>query len=83
MLHLPYGSSLSVLTRCLCCARNCTRQAWQRVIAAALLCSTLVNVGTVLSVSALGAQATAAFVGAGLLALQVGWDAVTVLEHHI
>lgn len=41
-------------------------QIWQRVIGAALAASTLVNIGTVLSVSALTAGATASFAGAAL-----------------
>lgn len=41
-------------------------QAWQRVVAAALVASTLVNVGTVLSVSAVAAGAAASFTGAAL-----------------
>jgi hypothetical protein len=41
-------------------------QAWQKLVAAALCASTLVNVGTVLSVSALQTAATACFAGAGL-----------------
>jgi hypothetical protein len=41
-------------------------QAWQQVVGAALVASTLVNVGTVLSVSALAAGATASFSGAAL-----------------
>lgn len=46
-------------------------QAWQRVILAALGISTLVNIGTVLSVSALTAGATASFAGAALFALML------------
>ena len=40
-------------------------EAWQRLIACALAASMLVNVGTVLSVSALQVGATASFLGAG------------------
>ncbi len=57
-------------------------QAWQGVIAAALFASTLVNVGTVLSVSAISTGATAAFVGAAFFALQTlkGYLKVVQLE---
>ena len=44
-------------------------EVWQRVVAAALAASMLVNVGTVLSVSALSTGATASFVGAAYFAL--------------
>lgn len=43
-------------------------QAWQRVVVSALMASTLVNVGTVLSVSALKTHANVSFVGAALAA---------------
>lgn len=41
-------------------------QAWQKVVGATLMASCLVNVGTVLSVSALATGATASFTGAAL-----------------
>lgn len=44
-------------------------QAWQRVVSSALVASTLVNVGTVLSVSAMATGATVSFVGAGVFGL--------------
>ncbi len=56
---------------CLCTCCVCV-QVWQRVIGSALLASMLVNVGTVLSVSALSTGATASFVGAAFFGLQVG-----------
>lgn len=46
-------------------------QAWQRVVAAALGASTLVNVGTVLSVSAVSAGATASFIGAAFFGVML------------
>ena len=46
-------------------------QAWQQVVASALVASTLVNVGTVLSVSALTAGATASFTGAAMFGLMM------------
>lgn len=46
-------------------------QAWQRVIGAALLASCLVNVGTVLSVSAMQAGATTSFLGAAFFGFQM------------
>lgn len=57
-------------------------QAWQRVVAAALAASTLVNVGTVLSVSAAAAGATASFVGAGFFGLMMvsGYLKIVKLE---
>ena len=44
-------------------------QAWQRVVASALLASCLVNVGTVLSVSALATGASLSFAGAAVFGL--------------
>ena len=44
-------------------------EVWQRIVAAALMASALVNVGTVLSVSALSTASTASFVGAAYFAL--------------
>ena len=44
-------------------------QAYQKVVTGAVLLSTLVNLGTLLSVSACGAAATASFAGAGLSAV--------------
>jgi hypothetical protein len=57
-------------------------EAWQRLIATALATSLLVNVGTVLSVSALAAGATASFAGAGLFGLMTmkGWFKIVQLE---
>jgi hypothetical protein len=46
-------------------------QTWQRVIGAALLASCLVNVGTVLSVSAMSVGATTSFIGAAFFGVQV------------
>jgi hypothetical protein len=46
-------------------------QAWQRVVATALVASTLVNVGTVLSVSAMATGATVSFAGAGVFGLML------------
>lgn len=46
-------------------------QAWQRVVSSALVTSTLVNVGTVLSVSAMGTGAALSFAGAGLFGLML------------
>jgi hypothetical protein len=46
-------------------------QAWQQVVCSALVASTLVNVGTVLSVSALSAGATASFAGAAVFGLMM------------
>jgi hypothetical protein len=57
-------------------------QAWQQVVSAAVVASALVNVGTVLSVSALATGATASFTGAaffGLLMLK-GYLKVRNLE---
>jgi len=44
-------------------------QAWQQVVTSALVASTLVNVGTVLSVSAMATGATISFGGAGVFGL--------------
>lgn len=44
-------------------------QAYQKVVTGAVLLSTLVNLGTLLSVSACGAAATASFAGAGVSAV--------------
>ncbi|WIA38180.1 hypothetical protein OEZ86_001530 [Tetradesmus obliquus] len=44
-------------------------QAWQRVVSCALVASTLVNVGTVLSVSAMATGAGLSFAGAGVFGL--------------
>lgn len=44
-------------------------EVWQRIVAAVLAASMLVNVGTVLSVSALSTGATASFVGAAYFAM--------------
>lgn len=58
---------LKLRVRALEAERALTRvAAWQKVVASALAASTLVNVGTVLSVSAMGTAATASFVGAGV-----------------
>jgi hypothetical protein len=63
---------LKLRVRALEAERALTRvQAWQRVIGAALFASTLVNVGTVLSVSAMSMGATASFVGAAFFGLQM------------
>ena len=57
-------------------------QAWQRVVASALLASCLVNVGTVLSVSALATGASLSFAGAAVfgLAAASGYLKVVQLE---
>ncbi|GLC36873.1 hypothetical protein PLESTB_000183500 [Pleodorina starrii] len=71
MQRLERGD-LKLRVRALEAERALTRvQAWQRVIAAALAASTLVNIGTVLSVSALTAGATASFAGAALFGLML------------
>lgn len=49
------------------CAR--AAQAYQKVVTGAVLLSMLVNLGTVLSVSACGVAATASFTGAGISAV--------------
>jgi hypothetical protein len=43
----------------------------QDVVTAALVASTLVNVGTVLSVSAMSTAATLSFIGAGFVGISV------------
>ena len=69
MARLEKGD-LKLRVRSLEAERALTRvEAWQRIVAATLAASTLVNVGTVLSVSALSTGATAAFVGAAYFAL--------------
>jgi predicted unusual protein kinase regulating ubiquinone biosynthesis (AarF/ABC1/UbiB family) len=61
---------LKLRVRALEAERALTRvAAWQRVIAAALMASTLVNVGTVLSVSAVAKGAYAAFLGASIFGI--------------
>lgn len=61
---------LKLRVRALEAERALTRvEAWQRVIAGALFSSMLVNVGTVLSVSALSMGAGFSFAGAGLFGL--------------
>lgn len=54
----------------------------QKMVTAALAASTLVNVGTVLSVSAMSTAATASFIGAGLagVLLLANWLKVKGLE---
>ena len=54
----------------------------QKVTTAALVASTLVNVGTVLSVSAMARASQASFVGAGVWGLQVliNWAKLKRLE---
>lgn len=46
-------------------------QAWQKVVSSALVTSTLVNVGTVLSVSAMATGATLSFAGAGVFGVML------------
>ncbi|GIM03175.1 hypothetical protein Vretimale_7990, partial [Volvox reticuliferus] len=71
MQRLERGD-LKLRVRALEAERALTRvQAWQRVIVAALAASTLVNIGTVLSVSALTAGATASFAGAAMFGLML------------
>ncbi|PNW73731.1 hypothetical protein CHLRE_13g570350v5 [Chlamydomonas reinhardtii] len=82
MQRLERGD-LKLRVRALEAERALTRvQAWQRVIAAALAASTLVNIGTVLSVSALTAGATASFAGAALFGFMLlkNWLTVVKLE---
>lgn len=72
---------LKLRVRALEAERALTRvQAWQRVVAAMLAASTLVNVGTVLSVSAMKTGATLSFAGAGLFGLLVLKSYITVLS---
>ncbi len=54
----------------------------QKVMTSAVAASTLVNVGTVLSVSAMSFAATASFIGAGLagIVLLANWIKVKGLE---
>lgn len=54
----------------------------QRLMTSALMASTLVNVGTVLSVSAMSRAATASFIGAGLAGIMVlaNWLKVKSME---
>lgn len=62
----PTHPQLKLRVRALEAERALSRlEVWQRTIASALAASLLVNVGTVLSVSALSVGATASFVGAG------------------
>lgn len=69
MQRLESGD-LKLRVRALEAERALTRvQAWQRVVASALVASTLVNVGTVLSVSAMATGATLSFAGAGVFGL--------------
>ncbi len=66
------SGDLKLRVRALEAERALTRvQAWQRVVAAALAASTLVNVGTVLSVSALSTGATLSFAGAGVFGVML------------
>lgn len=69
MQRLESGD-LKLRVRALEAERALTRvQAWQRVVASALVASTLVNVGTVLTVSAMTTGATISFAGAGVFGL--------------
>lgn len=71
MTRLERGD-LKLRVRALEAERALTRvQAWQRVMVAALAATTCVNVGTVLSVSALSTGATLSFLGAGMFGLMV------------
>ncbi|EFJ49735.1 hypothetical protein VOLCADRAFT_104180 [Volvox carteri f. nagariensis] len=80
MQRLERGD-LKLRVRALEAERALTRvQAWQRVIAAALAASTLVNIGTVLSVSALTTGATASFVGAALFGFMLLKNYLKVLQ---
>lgn len=64
------SGDLKLRVRALEAERALTRvQAWQRVVASALVASTLVNVGTVLTVSAMTTGATISFAGAGVFGL--------------
>jgi predicted unusual protein kinase regulating ubiquinone biosynthesis (AarF/ABC1/UbiB family) len=82
MARLEKGD-LKLRVRALEAERACARvEAWQRIIGSALLASMLINVGTVLSVSALSMQASFSFIGAsffGLMSLS-GFFKVTQLE---
>ncbi|KAF5832281.1 ABC transporter-like protein [Dunaliella salina] len=72
---------LKLRVRALETERALTRvQAWQRVIGAALLASCLVNVGTVLKVSAMQAGATTSFVGAAFFGFHMVRNYITVLQ---
>ncbi len=78
LTHAPHNCAtqergdLKLRVRALEAERALNRvQAWQQVIASALVASTLVNVGTVLSVSALAAGATASFTGAALFGIMM------------
>jgi len=69
MQRLESGD-LKLRVRALEAERALTRvQAWQRVVASALVASTLVNVGTVLTVSAMATGATVSFAGAAVFGL--------------
>lgn len=66
------SGDLKLRVRALEAERALTRvQAWQRVVASALVASTLVNVGTVLTVSAMATGATVSFAGAGVFGLML------------
>jgi hypothetical protein len=65
-------------------------QAWQRVVSCALVASTLVNVGTVLSVSAMATGASLSFAGAGVFGLlllsnymKVGWGSFFCIAYYL
>lgn len=55
-------------------------QAWQRVVASALVASTLVNVGTVLQVSAMTTGAALSFAGAGVFGIMLLANYLTVAK---
>ncbi|KAG1669298.1 hypothetical protein FOA52_014859 [Chlamydomonas sp. UWO 241] len=82
MARLEKGD-LKLRVRALEAERACARvEQWQRIIGSALIASMLINVGTVLSVSALGMQASFSFAGASFFGLMTlaGFYKVTQLE---
>lgn len=59
---------------------NVCLQAWQRVIGAALFASCLINVGTVLKVSAMAVGATTSFIGAAFFGFQMLKGYIQILQ---
>lgn len=80
MQRLESGD-LKLRVRALEAERALTRvQAWQRVVASALVASTLVNVGTVLQVSAMTTGAALSFAGAGVFGVMLLANYLTVAK---
>eukprot|EP00878_Enallax_costatus_P019345 GHUV01020408.1.p1 GENE.GHUV01020408.1~~GHUV01020408.1.p1 ORF type:complete len:557 (+),score=208.71 GHUV01020408.1:1417-3087(+) len=80
MQRLESGD-LKLRVRALEAERALTRvQAWQKVVASALAASTLVNVGTVLQVSAVTTGATLSFAGAGIFGIMLLANYLTVAK---